>query len=214
MPLSMKQVRKPKTPVSTWIDEARAALIEEGIGGVKVDRLAARIGVTRGGFYHYFEDREALLAALLARWEETCKFLPPLDPDLSPSEAVDWIEMAATRMVEERGYDSRFDMAVREWARSDERAAAAVNASDEERIATLQRFFELLGHPADEAIIRANTFYFHQIGYYAIGVKGTPAERLQTAGTYLKILCGQRALEAARAQSPSTSQERRVRLIA
>ena len=49
--------------------------------------------------------------------------------------------MAATRMIEEREYDSRFDMAVREWARSDERAAAAVKASDEDRLATLRQFF-------------------------------------------------------------------------
>jgi AcrR family transcriptional regulator len=210
----MKQVRTPKTPVSAWIDEARAALIEEGIAGVKVDRLAARLKVTRGGFYHNFDDREALLAALIDRWKEACQFLPPLDPELSPSEAVEWMEMAVTRMIEERGYDSRFDMAVREWARSDERAALAVRTCDEERLATLRKFFELLGHPAEEAIIRANTFYFHQIGYYAIGVKGTNAERLQTAGTYLKILCGERALAAARAQTGSASRERRVRLIA
>ncbi len=210
----MKQARTPKTPVSAWIDEARAALIEEGIGGVKVDRLAARLGVTRGGFYHNFEDREALLAALLDLWKESCRFLPPLDPNLSAGEAVAWIEMAATRMIEEREYDSRFDMAVREWARSDERAAAAVKASDEDRLATLRQFFELLGHEPAEAAIRANTFYFHQIGYYAIGIKGTNAERMEAAGTYLKILCGQRALEAARAGAKSTSQEPRVRLIA
>jgi AcrR family transcriptional regulator len=55
------------------IDEARAALIEEGIGGVKIDRLAARLGVTRDGFYHNFEDREALLSALLDLWKESCR---------------------------------------------------------------------------------------------------------------------------------------------
>ncbi len=210
----MKQGRTPKTPVSAWIDEARAALIEEGIGGVKVDRLAARLGVTRGGFYHNFEDREALLAALLDLWKQSCQFLPPLDSNLSAGEAVAWIERAVTRMIEEREYDSRFDMAVREWARSDERASAAVQASDEDRLATLRLFFELLGHEPAEAVIRANTFYFHQIGYYAIGVKGTNAERMEAAGTYLKILCGQRALEAARAEAKSTSLEPRVRLIA
>ena len=181
---------------------------------MKIDRLAARLGVTRGGFYHNFEDREALLSALLDLWKANCRFLPPLDPDLSAGDAVAWIEMAATRMIEEREYDSRFDMAVREWARSDERAAVAVKASDKERLGTLRQFFELLGHDPAEAAIRSNTFYFHQIGYYAIGVKGTNAERMEAAGTYLKILCGQRALEAARAQAKPALSEPRVRLIA
>jgi AcrR family transcriptional regulator len=209
----MKQARTPKTPVSAWIDEARAALVEEGISGVKVDRLAARLGVTRGGFYHYFEDRDALLRALLDRWRKDCRFLPPLRTDLTPAEAVAWIEQAVTRMIEEDGYDSRLDMAVREWARSDERTAAAVKASDQERLDTLRQFFELLGHEPAEAKLRANTFYFHQIGYYAIGVKTSVAERMDTAGTYLKILCGQRALEAARTEVKARQARPRISLV-
>ncbi|WP_397578140.1 TetR/AcrR family transcriptional regulator [Sphingorhabdus sp.] len=210
----MKQSRTPKTPISMWIDEARKALIEEGIGGVKVDRLATRLGVTRGGFYHNFEDRNALLAELLTRWKRDCRFFPALSNDLTPGEAVAWMERAVTRMIEEDGFDSRFDMAVREWARSDERTAAAVKASDDERLATLRRFFELLGHGSEEATIRANTFYFHQIGYYAIGVKSSISERMKNAGTYLKILCGQRALEAARKEVQSSSSRPRVSIVA
>jgi AcrR family transcriptional regulator len=197
-----------------WIDEARKALIEEGIGGVKVDRLAARLGVTRGGFYHNFEDRDALLAELLQRWKRECRFLPMLGNDLSPGEAVTWIERAVARMIEEEGFDSRFDMAVRDWARSDERTAAAVKASDDERLGTLRRFFELLGHDAEEATIRANTFYFHQIGYYAIGVKSSISDRMKNAGTYLKILCGQRALEVARQEVQNPSSRPRVSIVA
>src|SRR3546814_10858022 len=43
-----------------WLNCARVALIEDGIEGVKVDRLAKRVKVTRGGFYHHFKNHNKL----------------------------------------------------------------------------------------------------------------------------------------------------------
>ncbi len=44
--------RTPKNTVQDWIKAATRMLVDEGIAGLKVDRLANRLGVTRGGFYH------------------------------------------------------------------------------------------------------------------------------------------------------------------
>src|SRR5690625_5043301 len=41
-----------------WIDLAKETLITEGLPGVKVDRLAKKAGVTRGGFYYRFQSRQ------------------------------------------------------------------------------------------------------------------------------------------------------------
>ncbi|MGH6613363.1 TetR/AcrR family transcriptional regulator [Sphingomonas sp.] len=193
--------RSVKVAVETWIDTARRALIEEGVSGVKVDRLATRLGVTRGGFYHNFRDREELLSALLARWDSTCHFLPDEGPGTTPSSAAQWIDHVIARLIEEDGYDHRFDMAVREWSRSDQRAAWAVERADRHRMAVLERFFRVLGYLDEEAVIRARILYFHQIGYYAIGVKNTTAERRRTARIYMDILCGHDAMDAARGKT-------------
>lgn len=67
----------PKVPAETWLATARDVLVEEGIAAVKVDRLAGRLGVTRGGFYHHFRDRADLLERLLAHWEAEARFVPP-----------------------------------------------------------------------------------------------------------------------------------------
>ena len=53
-----------------WEEAAYRALLEGGSLAVSVAPLADRLGVTRGSFYHYFDSREELLAAALARWEE------------------------------------------------------------------------------------------------------------------------------------------------
>lgn len=49
---------------------ARAAMAEGGVGAVAVEPLARRLGVTKGSFYWHFGNREALLEAVLRRWEE------------------------------------------------------------------------------------------------------------------------------------------------
>lgn len=198
--------RTQKVSPDTWVETARRVLVDEGIGGVKVDRLAHRLGVTRGGFYHHFRDREQLLDSLLHLWEQNCRFLPdyPLAGDLPDVSA--WFDKTLHRLIEEDGYDHDFDMAVREWARSDQRAAWAVERSDRDRMATLQRFFDALGYSKDEAVIRARVFYYHQIGYYAIGVRETTALRKRNVQLYVDILCGHDAIESLRAAAKKTAE--------
>ncbi|BBE33416.1 TetR family transcriptional regulator [Sphingosinicella microcystinivorans] len=194
--------KEPKFSAEDWVEVAKRVLVEEGIAGVKVDRLATRLGVTRGGFYHNFANRDELLERLLAAWEADCRFLPPEQPGNSPAEAVEWLERLVDRLIEEDGYDPHFDMAVREWARSDQRAAWAVERRDRNRMARLQRFFSILGYGQDEAVMRARVFYFHQIGFYAIGVKASIADRRRDAKLYNDVLCGEQVLRSPRGTSP------------
>ena len=203
--------RTAKVTAATWVETAKRALIEEGIAGVKVDRLASRLGVTRGGFYHNFQDRDELLGQLIESWEKTCEFLPPGSPGTTPSEAAAWLEGLIQRLIDEDGYDHHFDMAVREWARSDQRAAWAIERADRNRMATLKLFFQALGYGSEEALIRARVFYYHHIGYYAIGVQQSTAERRRLAQLYVDILCGAERLAAAR---EARSQRVRKRALA
>jgi AcrR family transcriptional regulator len=54
-----------------WEDAALEALGAGGLAAVSVQSLARTLGVTKGSFYWHFEDREALVKATLARWEES-----------------------------------------------------------------------------------------------------------------------------------------------
>src|SRR5436190_13158003 len=53
-----------------WVEAGFDALAEGGIDRVRVEVLAQRLGVTKGGFYRRFRDRPALLSAMLERWVE------------------------------------------------------------------------------------------------------------------------------------------------
>src|SRR5260370_5045438 len=58
-----------RTPRSRWIEAGLQALAAGGPDAVRVEALAQALGVTKGGFYGYFADRNALLEEMLATWE-------------------------------------------------------------------------------------------------------------------------------------------------
>ncbi len=59
----------------------------------------------------------------------------------------------------------------------------------------METVFKLLGYDDDEAPIRARVFYFHQIGFYAIGVRQSLPERRRNVA----IACVRRTSKASRA---------------
>ena len=201
-----------KVPAASWLHAAREALIDQGIDAVKVDRLARRLGVTRGGFYHHFTDRDALLSQLLQDWLEHVVFVAEEPVPADPGHALAAIEALVERLIQEDGYDPRFDLAVRTWAHADPRTAQVVQRVDARRLEALTRIFTALGCEGEESAVRARVFYFHQIGYYFIDMHEGQAARRQRAGTYIEILCGKQHLAAARAwvrANPVTAAARR-----
>ena len=53
-----------------WIESATDVLAREGLGGLRIEVLAKRCGVTKGSFYWHFKDRQDLLTAILEHWQE------------------------------------------------------------------------------------------------------------------------------------------------
>ena len=50
-----------KTPPEAWVDAGLTALAEGGPDAIRIEALAASLGVTKGGFYGDFADRNALV---------------------------------------------------------------------------------------------------------------------------------------------------------
>lgn len=188
-----------KIPFEGWLEAAKVALIEDGIGMVKVDRLARRLKVTRGGFYYHFKSHHALLGELLKRWRTQNRFLPEVLDVSTPKAAHATLQALTYALIHERGFDSQFDMAVREWARISQPVHEVVDQVDAERIKALSRVFAGLGCKPKEAEIRARVFYYHQVGYYSMGVTESVRTREQNLPIYLAVLCGERYIEAAKA---------------
>ena len=48
-----------------WINHGLSALDASGPDALSLAALAARAGVTKGSFYHHFEDHDAFVAGLM-----------------------------------------------------------------------------------------------------------------------------------------------------
>ena len=62
---------EPTLTASDWAQAALQLIAEKGLGALTISALAARLGATKGSFYWHFEGRDGLLAAALARWEQS-----------------------------------------------------------------------------------------------------------------------------------------------
>jgi len=173
-----------------WLDAARAILIREGIAGVKVDRIARRLKVTRGGFYWFFDSHKQLLDALLADWEErnTEGFKAVLRE--SGRNGMAEFQALVDLWLNEKNYSPAWDAAVRDWARVSSKVANAVRRTDDIRIDVLRQLFLDMGYEEQEAFVRARICYFHQVGYYALGVRESLEERLRLMPLYTRVLTG------------------------
>ena len=176
-----------------WLDTARQALIDEGTAGIEINKLAKRLGSSRGGFYWFFEDRAQLLQELLSYWERTSTVLFERileRPGLSGMDKY----LAMTKLwIDENDYDPKWDGAVRDWARTSDRVRRVVQNVDQKRIAVLERIFVEIGYQGMDAHIRARVMYYHQVGYYAMGVQESRLERRKLGPYYCRALTGRDA---------------------
>jgi AcrR family transcriptional regulator len=152
---------------SQWLSAGLDALRKGGVGAVRVERLAADVGVTKGSFYHHFRDRDALLDALLEFWSREMT-----DAEFARIQGLRGGDagrelrarlLALAEDVLEKGM-GRYDPAIRAWARSDRKVASAVAQVDRRRVRALAGLFEEGGFSAAEARTRARTFYTFLLG--------------------------------------------------
>jgi AcrR family transcriptional regulator len=176
-----------------WLETARRALIEEGTAGVEINKLARRLGVSRGGFYWFFKDRAQLLEELLAFWVRTSTVLFEAVLKGPSRDGVAEYQALTRLWIDEKEYDPRWDGAVRDWARTSESVRKVVQAVDRKRIAVLEEIFHDMGYRGKEANVRARVMYYHQVGYYAMGVQESQRERYALMPYYQKVLTGRDA---------------------
>lgn len=62
--------RKPGQRQAVLLDAAAALFVEKGVSATSIDDIVLRAGVAKGTFYHYFQDRSAMLEALRRRYSQ------------------------------------------------------------------------------------------------------------------------------------------------
>jgi AcrR family transcriptional regulator len=127
-----------RTPRSEWIRQGLRALAEGGPDAVRIEPLAKELGVTRGGFYWHFEDRSALLTAMLDTWEQatTQEVTERLE-----SEGGDTLAKLRRLFTLTSPSVVKTDLAIRDWARRDHDVAERLRRIDNRRMGHLRVLF-------------------------------------------------------------------------
>ena len=177
-----------RTTREQWIEQGLAALASGGPDAVRVEALAASLGVSKGGFYGQFADRAALLDAMLDTWERE-----------STSDV--------RQRVEAQGGDARrklrqagaltfstdrllpIDLAVREWARRDPDVADRLQRVDEQRMTYLRELFTtILGDQPEEVEARSLMAFSLAIGHHFLAAGHGGRSRTDVLGRASRIL--------------------------
>jgi AcrR family transcriptional regulator len=131
---------RTRTPRESWVAEGLRALASGGPDVVRVELLAKALGVTKGGFYWHFANRQALLEAMLDTWEDTLVDQAIANADRGGGSG----RTRLRRLFAAAGAGDGIldlELSVRDWARRDAAVAERVTRVDNRRLAYLRPLF-------------------------------------------------------------------------
>jgi AcrR family transcriptional regulator len=149
--------------VDDWIQAGFAILAEEGIKALKIDRLCSRLSVTKGSFYWHFTDIAGYRSALVQAWGELRDDDRRHFGELAGLPPRERLSQMMSSLVSPRHWT--LERAMREWARTDDDAAASVRAADHRVLAAVRQAFLDFGFDPDDAELRANATFAAGVGF-------------------------------------------------
>jgi AcrR family transcriptional regulator len=163
-----------------WIEAGLAELARHGVDGVRIEVLAKNLGVTKGGFYRRFADRAALLAGILESWRAGRIASIEQQTSLDGATARDRLR-AVIRLYAERvnAQAMAIELAIRQWGRTDQAAAAAVASVDAARLKNVATLYRSTGMTAEQADAQAFLFYCFIFGQSLLFLEHGPRKRTQ-----------------------------------
>lgn len=159
MPASRKKGRSERERLSRedWVTGAIDFLTDHGVDSLRLDSLAARLGVTKGSFYSHFETRGELLAAVLTRWREGLSTEVAGLLGSHESTPLDRLRRLMTLGFADRPDvpGGPFEMTLRGWARRNARVREIIRHVDASRIANVQSLYLEAGIDRERAFAYA-----------------------------------------------------------
>jgi AcrR family transcriptional regulator len=156
---------KKRVSKGEWLDTALDILTHEGIEGVRIERLADRLGISKSGFYWHFRDRDDLYRQLLEAWEHEMTGVITENPEINLGPAAKRLENIMKTISD---YElNRAEASIFVWSQRDERVRKVMNRVNKERLGFLRGLFEELGFEGDELDMRTQLFAVYAANEYS-----------------------------------------------
>lgn len=189
--MAQDQTTAPTTTEAAWLSAAYDMLTESGVDAVKVMPLAKRLGVSRTSFYWYFKDRDALLEAMIARWEAKNTGNLIAQTEAYAESIAEALFNLFDCWLNADLFDSRLEQAIRNWGHADASVQARLDAADARRKQAMAAMFLRFGFDATQAEVRALTMLYTQVGYIAMQIDEDPDQRIARMPAYIQVYTGQ-----------------------
>lgn len=180
----------PASQASTWLDAAYDLLLEGGASAVKILPLSQRLGQSRTSFYWHFKDRQALLDALIERWEQLNTRHLIARAEAYAEDIAEACYNLFDCWLDQSLFDTQLELAIRAWANGEAGLQQRVQAADQARLAAIIGLFHRFGYADKDAEVRALTMLYTQHGYMALGTVEPLPQRLARMPAYIEVFTG------------------------
>lgn len=177
---------------AAWLQAAYTMLTETGVDTVKIMPLAKQLGVSRTSFYWHFTDREALLDAMIRRWEEKNTGNLVARTEAYAESIAEALFNLFDCWLDADLFDSRLELAIRNWAHNDAALQARLDQEDAKRKEAMAAMFLRFGFAREQAEVRALTMLYTQVGYISMEIEEDPVLRMERMPDYIEVYTGQR----------------------
>ena len=173
---------------SDWLAAALALVSRRGVEGLKVQELAASLGSSTGSLYWHFENRRALLDALLDYWVEASTEVIAQRVERTEASAQEHLLQLRELVFENEATSG--DIAIRAWAAFDATAEKAVARADERRAAVVGGLLAEMGFSAEECAMRTRVLLCYESCERFVFTRTSRAERARLRELRHAMLCG------------------------
>lgn len=166
-----------RTSRRAWIDAGLRALAGGGPDAVRVEALAESLGVTKGGFYGQFRDRNELLEEMLDAWAATVVDEVIEQVESGGGDGRSRLARLFDLATSADGELLRVELAIRDWARRDPVAAERLHRVDQRRTDYMRLLFRELCSDEGEIEARCMLAFSLFIGSHFVVVDHGPRTR-------------------------------------
>jgi AcrR family transcriptional regulator len=154
-----------------WVRAALNAIAEGGLAAVAVVPLAKQLGATKGSFYWHFANREALVEAALADWEQSHTAAVIADIEASSDDPLQQLRLLFRRVTALAARD-RIELALLATA-DHETVQPVLDRVTRRRLEFVAQLFQRLGFSPAQAKRRSLLAYSAYLGHAQL-IHATP----------------------------------------